>query len=39
MSFVLLKKIDFLTFEKTGIEINLSGSTKSFKDKCNEFVF
>ena len=33
------EKIDFLTFEKTGIEINLSGSTKSFKDKCNEFVF
>ncbi len=30
--------IDFLTFEQTGLEINLSTSEKQYKDKCNDFV-
>ena len=32
------KNIDFLTFEHTGIEINLSTSDKQYKEKCIEFV-
>lgn len=30
--------IDFVTFEQTGIEINLSTSEKQYKEKCQEFV-
>ncbi len=30
--------IDFLKFENTGIEINLSTSGKQYKEKCNDFV-
>jgi hypothetical protein len=33
------EKIDFITFDKVGIEITLSASMKSYKDKCNEFLF
>ena len=32
-----IKKINFLTFEQTGIEINLSTSDKQYKEKCIEF--
>jgi hypothetical protein len=32
------EKIDFLYFENTGIEINLSTTKKAYKEKCNEFV-
>ena len=31
-------KIDFLKFENTGLEINLSTSEKQYKEKCTEFV-
>lgn len=31
-------KIDFLKFENTGLEINLSTSEKAYKEKCAEFV-
>lgn len=31
-------KIDFLKFEHTGLEINLSTSEKQYKEKCTEFV-
>lgn len=31
-------EIDFLKFENTGIEINLSTSVKAYQTKCNEFV-
>lgn len=31
-------KIDFLKFEHTGLEINLSTSEKQYKEKCIEFV-
>ena len=33
-----IKKINFLTFEQTGIEINLSTSDKQYKEKCIEFI-
>jgi len=33
-----VEKVDFLTFDKLGIEINLSTSEKAYKEKCNEFV-
>jgi hypothetical protein len=32
------ENIDFLTFDKLGIEINLSTSEKAYKEKCFEFV-
>ncbi len=32
------ENIDFLKFENTGFEINLSTSEKQYKEKCNEFV-
>jgi len=32
------ENIDFLKFEDTKLEINLSTSEKAYKDKCNEFV-
>lgn len=32
------EKIDFITFENVGIEVNLSASDKSLKDKCKEYV-
>jgi hypothetical protein len=31
--------VDFLTFEKTGFEINMSTTEKAYKTKCDEFVF
>lgn len=31
-------KIDFVSFENVGIEIKLSDSMKSYKEKCNEFI-
>lgn len=34
----IVEKIDFLTFEKTGIEIILSTSDKQYRDRCNQFV-
>jgi len=32
------ENIDFITFDKLGIEVNLSTSEKAYKDKCFEFV-
>ena len=32
------KKIDFLIFEQTGIEINLSTPDKQYKERCIEFI-
>ena len=32
------EKLDFLQFENVGLDINLSTSEKTYKDKCNEFV-
>lgn len=32
------ENIDFLKFENTGLEINLSTTEKQYKEKCNEFV-
>lgn len=34
----LSEKIDFLTFEKVGLEINLSTSEKAYKEQCLKFV-
>jgi hypothetical protein len=32
------EKIDFISFDRTGIEILLSTTEKAYKEKCNEFV-
>lgn len=34
----LSEKIEFLTFENVGLEINLSTTEKAYKEKCNEYV-
>jgi len=34
----LAEKIDFIPFEKIGMDINLSTTEKAYKEKCNEFV-
>lgn len=34
----LAEKIDFVTFENVGIEINLSTTEKAYKEKCTEFI-
>lgn len=34
----IASKIDFLTFENVGLEINLSTTEKKYKEQCNEFV-
>ena len=35
---ILSEKIDFITFENVGIDVKLSDSDKSLKDKCSAFV-
>lgn len=34
----LSEKVDFIPFDKVGLEINLSTSEKAYKEKCNEFI-
>ena len=34
----LSEKIDFIPFEKLGLDINLSTSEKAYKEKCNEVI-
>jgi len=34
----LAEKINFIPFEKVGLDINLSTSEKAFKEKCSEFI-
>ncbi len=34
----LSEKIDFVSFEKVGIEINLSTTEKAYKEKCADFI-
>lgn len=34
----LSEDIDFVSFNQVGLEINLSTSEKSYKEKCNEFI-
>ena len=38
MSFVPLKKIDFIPFEKLGLEINLSTTEKAYKERVNDYI-
>lgn len=35
---ILAEKIDFITFENVGIEVKLSDSEKSLKEKCKDYV-
>jgi hypothetical protein len=34
----LAEKIDFITFDRLGLDINLSTSEKAYKDKCSEII-